>query len=89
MQIQRDDVPHHPLPDLPRPQTPQQRAVQQPMVFVYEKQQWEYKVVVADAVHGQSLAEDDLNALGASGWELVGVVPLAGKVQFYFKRVRT
>jgi hypothetical protein len=48
---------------------------------VYEKQRWEYKVVVQDAMSGE-----ELNALGAEGWELVGVVALPEKPQFYFKR---
>jgi hypothetical protein len=59
------------------------------MVYVYEKQGWEYKVVSKNAADETLLSEDELNALGVSGWELVGVVPLAGKVQFFFKRVRT
>ena len=59
------------------------------MVYVYEKQGWEYKVVTKDAPDGQPLSEDELNALGESGWELVGIVPLPNKAHFYFKRVRT
>jgi hypothetical protein len=54
------------------------------MVYVYEKQQWEYKVVVQNA-----MSEAQLNALGAEGWELVGVVAVAEVPQFYFKRART
>lgn len=59
------------------------------MVYVYEKQEWEYKVVSKDVGDHPSLSEEELNAIGASGWELVGVVPRPSKVQFYFKRVRT
>jgi hypothetical protein len=54
------------------------------MVYVYEKQQWEYKVIVQTAT-----SEQELNTLGAAGWELAGVVPLRETTQFYFKRVRT
>jgi Domain of unknown function (DUF4177) len=54
------------------------------MVYVYEKQRWEYKVIVQGAV-----TEEELNALGADGWELVGVVALPERTQFYFKRART
>jgi hypothetical protein len=59
------------------------------MVYVYEKQGWEYKVVSKDLADDASLSEEELNELGTSGWELVGVAPLQTKVQFYFKRVRT
>jgi hypothetical protein len=54
------------------------------MVYVYERQQWEYKVLVQTAI-----SEQELNALGAAGWELVGIVPLPETTRFYFKRVRT
>jgi hypothetical protein len=39
------------------------------MVYVYEKQRWEYKVIVQHAI-----SEEELNALGAGAWELVAVV---------------
>jgi len=45
---------------------------------------WEYKLIVQSA-----LSEGELNALGAGGWELVGVIGLPDTSQFYFKRVRT
>ena len=51
------------------------------MVYVYEKQRWEYKVIVQSAT-----SEEELNALGAEGWELVGVIGLPDTSQFYFKR---
>jgi hypothetical protein len=54
------------------------------MVYVYETQQREYKVVVQNA-----LSEEQLNALGAEGWELVGVVALPPTTQFYLKRAQT
>jgi hypothetical protein len=34
------------------------------------------------------MAQEELNALGAEGWELVGVVALPEQTNFYFKRVR-
>jgi hypothetical protein len=52
------------------------------MVYVYEKQQREYKRIAS------AMTEDELNALGAEGWELVGVVALPDTTQFYFKRAR-
>ena len=77
---------HHPSPRQQQPRLPQ---VQLPMVYVYEKQEWEYKVVVRDAAEKKDLlSERELNELGTRGWELVGVLALSGKAQFYFKRVR-
>jgi hypothetical protein len=72
--------PHDPAPRLPQ--------IQPPMVYVYEPQEWEYKVVVRNAAEKDLLSERELNELGARGWELVGVAALSGKAQFYFKRVR-
>jgi hypothetical protein len=82
------EFPKHPLPHVPQPQEPQRAHVQPPTVFVYEKPGWEYKVVSKSTVDEPPLTEDELNALGKDGWELVGVVPLTATVQFYFKRVR-
>ena len=81
MQSQLTDPPTHPLPP---PQQPQRRHVPTPMVYVYERQQWEYKVIVQGAI-----SEGELNALGADGWELAGVTSLRDTLQFYFKRART
>lgn len=83
-----DPPPHHPFPQPPQPEQPGPRQFQPPMVYVYEKQGWEYKVVVKDAAAHTLLSEEELNDLGLSGWELVGVVGLPGKVQYCFKRAR-
>ena len=82
------DPPPHPFPQPPQPQHPEQRQVQSPMVYVYEKPAWEYKVVVKDAAEHALLSERELNDFGSSGWELVGVVGLTSKVQYCFKRAR-
>ena len=75
-----------PTPDpLHQPRLPQ---VQPPMIYVYESQEWEYKVVVRNAAEKKLLSERELNELGKSGSELVGVVALSGDAQFYFKRIR-
>lgn len=71
-----------------RPRQPQPAQVQPPMVYVYEKKVWEYKIVVKDDAAEELVSEQELNALGVSGWELVGVVTLPGNVQFFFKRIR-
>ena len=58
---------------------------------------WEYKVVVAQyGAQPASLSEQDLNRLGAEGWELVGTRVVestrAGareyRTDYYFKRIR-
>jgi hypothetical protein len=69
-------------------QQPQRPQVQPPMVYVYEKQLWEYKIVVRNVAADELVSEQELNTLGRSGWELAGVVRLPSKVQFYFKRIR-
>jgi hypothetical protein len=84
MQIRLVDPPQRPFPQPPQPQ---QHQVQRPMVYVYETPAWEYKVIVKNP-EDESLSEDELNTLGANGWELAGVVALPTKVQFYFKRAR-
>jgi hypothetical protein len=82
------ELPKRPLPHAPKPSQPAHPHVQQPTVYVYEKQVWEYKVVTASVVDEPLPTEDDLNAFGTEGWELVGVVALPTKVQYYFKRAR-
>jgi hypothetical protein len=84
MLIRPTDPPQHPFLQSPQPEKPQLPRVQPQMVYVYEKQRWEYKVIVQSAV-----SEEELNALGAEGWELVGIVALPETRQFYFKRART
>lgn len=84
MPIRLTDPPQHPFPQQPQPQKPQLARVQPPMVYVFEKQRWEYKVILQRVA-----SEEELNALGAEGWELVGIVALSETTQFYFKRART
>ena len=42
----------------------------------------EYRIIAS------AMTEDELNTLGAEGWELVGVVALPATTQFYFTRPR-
>ena len=78
MDIRLADRPQHPLP---QPQSQSQVAhVHPPMVYVYERQQWEYEVTVQTG-----MSEQELNALGTGGWELVGLAALPETTQFYFK----
>jgi hypothetical protein len=83
-----DEFPRHPLPHVPPTPEPHGTRPQPPTVFVFEKQEWEYKVVTTNA-SDELVSEDELNALGKVGWELVGVLTLSGTVRFYLKRVRS
>jgi hypothetical protein len=40
------------------------------MIYVYEQQPWEYKIVVKHVLQDELLSERDLNELGLKGWEL-------------------
>jgi hypothetical protein len=60
--------------------------VQPPMVYVSETGTWEYKQLVCDLGEREALTENELNKLGAEGWELAGVFSESGKAYFYFKR---
>ena len=74
--------PPHPFLQPPQPPEPSVPQLHAPMVYVYEKQQWEYRIIA------HTMTEDELNTQGAEGWELVGVVALPTTTQFYFKRTR-
>ena len=89
MKTSTSEFPKHPLPHVPLPQEPQHPKAQQPTVFVYEKQDWEYRVVTKKPAGEAVLIEGELNALGKDGWELVGIVSLSEAVHFYLKRVRS
>jgi hypothetical protein len=67
------------VPQVP-PQVPDVR-IQPPLVYVQPV--WEYKHVSAEGTPDEA----QLNALGAEGWELVGVLPAANAVHLYFKRL--
>lgn len=83
-------IPPNPFP-LPPPwlpfHEPGPRAPLQPPL-VYVAPSWEYKLLTR-ALGSEALpAEEEMNALGGEGWELAAVVPDAGRVHFYFKRLR-
>jgi hypothetical protein len=85
MMIRGTDPAQHPYPQPPPPGT---RQVQPPMLYVYERQAWEYMTAVRNALAEELPSEQELNEWGASGWELVGVAGVSGKMHFYFKRTR-
>lgn len=67
---------------------PEVRGFRPSMVYVYEDTAWKYKRVSRDLVHEELPTEEEMNALGAEGWELAGVVNQSDKVHFYLKRLR-
>jgi hypothetical protein len=75
------EFPKRPVPEIPKPRT-------QPMVYVYERQAWEYKTIIKGATADAVLSERELNDLGAGGWELVGVITVGQSVHYHFKRLR-
>lgn len=58
------------------------------MVYISERQKWEYRVVTRILASEGLMAEDEINALGAEGWELAGVVSGPESATYYFKRPR-
>jgi hypothetical protein len=74
----------HPSPLQPQPR---RSPAESQMVYVYEQPKWEYKTVLKGAGDAP-LTEQDLDSMGAEGWELVGVVRLLRTVQLFFKRSR-
>ena len=76
-----------PLPPwspVPPPLTPQAHI--EPPVIPLDPR-WEYREIVRDPATGL-MSTQELDALGAEHWELVGVVPAGDGVHFYFKRER-
>jgi hypothetical protein len=68
------------------PQEPNAEAVQPPMMYIQEKYTWEYKRIDRPLEQEQLLNEQELNALGGEGWELVTSVTTAAGASFYLRR---
>lgn len=68
-------------------QKPQAAGYRPPMVYIYEDTRWEYKRLDRDLAEGV-LTEEEMNTLGAEGWELAGVVSQPSRAYFYLKRLR-
>jgi hypothetical protein len=58
------------------------------MVYVYDDLTWEYKFIPRNASNEWRMSSQELNALGAEGWELAAVAAVPNEVHFYFKRPR-
>lgn len=61
--------------------------IQPPIVYVKEELFWEYKQLIRNLAKEKAPTEDELNTLGADGWELAGVFTDSPFVYFYFKRL--
>ena len=64
-------------------------AVQPPMMYVQGQATWEYKRIDRPLEPDQLLDEEELNALGARGWELVTSVTTGTGVSFYLRRPKS
>jgi hypothetical protein len=74
------------FPPLPPPMTPMPDVrIDPPMVYVAPA--WEYHEITRES-EGAALPIEELNSLGADGWELVAVVPEGVRLHYYFKRLR-
>ena len=81
--IPRAEIPPPFPPRPPFPPMPEVR-VQPPLVFVEAR--WEYRHVTRELAAQAELTDEELNELGAAGWELVAAVSDGTRAHFYFKR---
>lgn len=63
-------------------------SAQPSMLYVYDDCAWEYKVLARDPARDSLPDAAELDALGAAGWEMTGVLALEQAVHYYFKRPR-
>lgn len=86
--ITEEIMPNRPL-DVP-PLLPHQPAnipaMPVPFVHVYKRDQWEYRRILCNLAQVETLSEDELNTLGAEGWELTTAINDSTSIYFYFKR---
>jgi hypothetical protein len=60
--------------------------IQPPIVYVQEPLRWEYKQLIRNVAEAHAPTVEELNALGAEGWELAGIFTDGPLVYMYFKR---
>ena len=72
---------------IPPHEPKQPEHVHPPMIYVKESLKWEYKQIARDLEKEGPLSEEELNALGAEGWEMSGVAQQPPVTYYYFKRL--
>ena len=59
---------------------------QPPRLFIRKEPTFKYMVMQRDLADEEPAAEEELNELGAKGWELIAVVPVKEKLLYYLKQ---
>ena len=72
---------------LPPHEPRQPEPVHPPMIYVKESLKWEYKQIARNLKKESPLSEEELNALGAEGWEMSGIAQQPPVAYYYFKRL--
>ena len=65
----------------------QSEPIRPPMVYIKESLKWEYKQIVRNLKKEGTLSDEELNAIGAEGWEMSGIAQQPPLTYFYFKRL--
>jgi hypothetical protein len=74
--------------EVPFPPRPEPRPTQISPPWVPVTPRWEYKELVRSLEADALPTVQELDHLGADGWELAGVANETGRVHLYFKRER-
>lgn len=77
----------YPLPTPDPSEQPDAAPMPVPTIYVRENVRWEYKRLVRELDRENAPTEDELNALGAEGWDLVSMISHAEHMYLYFKRL--
>ena len=72
---------------IPPHEPKQPEPIHPPMIYVKESLKWEYKQITRDLEKESPLSDEELNALGAEGWEMSGVAQQPPLTYYYFKRL--
>lgn len=74
----------------PEPPVPPGGASLPPLPRVHLKDEviWQYRLVTRNLAKQDAPSEDELNALGADGWEMAGLFSDSPLLYLYFKRLR-
>ena len=72
---------------IPPHEPKQPEPIHPPMIYVKESLKWEYKQITRDLEKESPLSDEELNALGAEGWEMSGIAQQPPLTYYYFKRL--